>query len=135
NRDERRWAEPDRFDIELDRQRVERIGIAGDYEQLQQAAIYAFGSVKQRVATHLLDLASAQQRPEGRLVAHVSQQDLADAVGSVRAMVARVLRELRVSGAVATSPDHILILDVARLHGEAWRAPVTWVTEGRYQSH
>lgn len=51
NRDKRRWAEPDRFDIELDRQRVERIGIAGDYEQLQQTAINAFGSVKQRVAT------------------------------------------------------------------------------------
>src|SRR5262249_61551132 len=78
SRDERRWAEPDRFDIELDRQRVERIGIAGDYEQLQQAAINAFGSVKQRVATHLLDLASAQPRPESRLGAHAPHAELAD---------------------------------------------------------
>ena len=62
------------------------------YESLQQTAINAFGSVRQRVAAHLLDLASAQQRPGGRLVACVSQQELADAVGSVREVVARVLR-------------------------------------------
>ena len=30
------------------------------YDTLQQAAINAFGSVRQRVAAHLLDLASAQ---------------------------------------------------------------------------
>ena len=41
-------------------------------------AVYAFGSVRQRVAAHLLDLASDEQRPGGRLVAQVSQQDLAD---------------------------------------------------------
>jgi len=33
------------------------------YDTLQQTAINAFGSVKQRIAAHLLDLASAQQRP------------------------------------------------------------------------
>jgi hypothetical protein len=39
----------------------------------------AFGSVRQRVAAHLLDLASAQQQPRGRLVAHaVSQRPIAD---------------------------------------------------------
>ena len=36
------------------------------YESLQQTAVNAFGSVRQRVATHLLDLASTQQRPRGR---------------------------------------------------------------------
>jgi CRP/FNR family transcriptional regulator, cyclic AMP receptor protein len=51
------------------------------YESLQQTAINAFGSVRQRVAAHLLDFASAQQHPHGRLVAHVSQQELADAAG------------------------------------------------------
>src|SRR5436190_850598 len=53
------------------------------YEVLEQTAVNAFGSVRQRVAAHLLDLASGRQRPGGRLVARVSQQELADAAGSV----------------------------------------------------
>jgi CRP/FNR family transcriptional regulator len=90
------------------------------YETLQQTAINAFGTVKQRVATHLLDLASSQPLTSDRLVATVSQQDLADAVGSVREVVARVLRELRTAGIVATATDSVVILDAARLHDEAW---------------
>ena len=89
------------------------------YETLQQTAINAFGTVRQRVASHLLDPASAQQLPHGGLVARVSQQDLADAVGSVREVVARVLRDFRIAGIVATAADSILILDPARLHGES----------------
>ena len=90
------------------------------YETLQQTAINTFGSVKQRVAGHLLDLASAQQRPQGRLVARVSQQELADAVGSVREVVARVLRDLRLAGIVATAPDSVVVVDAARLQRESW---------------
>jgi CRP/FNR family cyclic AMP-dependent transcriptional regulator len=89
-------------------------------DTLQQTAINAFGSVKQRVASHLLDLASSQQRPQAHLVAQVSQQELADAVGSVREVVARVLRDLRLAGMVATSPDSVVILDAAGLHSESW---------------
>jgi CRP/FNR family cyclic AMP-dependent transcriptional regulator len=95
------------------------------YDTLQQTAINAFGSVRQRVAAHLLDLASAQQRPEGRLVARVSQQELADAVGSVREVVARVLREFRLAGLVATAPDSVVIFDAARLHSESWSSAAT----------
>jgi CRP/FNR family transcriptional regulator, cyclic AMP receptor protein len=95
------------------------------YDTLQQTAINAFGSVRQRVAAHLLDLASAQQRPEGRLVAQVSQQELADAVGSVREVVARVLREFRLAGLVATAPDRMVILDATRLHRESWSSTAT----------
>jgi CRP/FNR family transcriptional regulator, cyclic AMP receptor protein len=95
------------------------------YDTLQQTAINAFGSVRQRVAAHLLDLASAQQRPEGRLVAQVTQQELADAVGSVREVVARVLRELRLAGLVATAPDSVVIFDPARLHSESWSPTTT----------
>ena len=73
------------------------------YEVLEQTAVNAFGSVRQRVAAHLLDLASDRQRPGGRLVAHVSQQELADAAGSVREVVARALRDLRAAGIVATA--------------------------------
>jgi len=76
------------------------------YDTLEQTAVNAFGSVRQRVAAHLLDLASAQQ-------------ELADAVGSVREVVARVLRELRVAGVIATAADRIVILDAARLYAES----------------
>jgi CRP/FNR family transcriptional regulator len=89
-------------------------------DTLQQMAINAFGTVKQRVASHLLDLASARQLPQDRLVAHLSQQELADAIGSVREVVARALRERRLAGPLATSPDNIVILDPARLHDESW---------------
>lgn len=98
------------------------------YDTLQQTAVNAFGSVKQRVAAHLLDLASTQQHPQARLVARVSQQELADAVGSVREVVARVLRELRLAGIVATSADRVVVLDAARLHDESYSAsgPAAW---------
>ena len=89
------------------------------YEVLEQTAVNAFGSVRQRVAAHLLDLASARQGPDGRLVAHVSQQELADAAGSVREVVARALRDLRVAGIVATAADSVVILDAARLYAES----------------
>jgi CRP/FNR family transcriptional regulator len=89
-------------------------------EALQQVAINAFGSVRHRVASHLLDLASTQPRPGSPLEAHVSQQELADAVGSVREVVARALRDLRALGIVATSTDRVVILDPVRLHEEFW---------------
>ena len=88
------------------------------YDTLEQTAVNAFGSVRQRVAAHLLDLASAQQEPAW-LAARVSQQELADAVGSVREVVARVLRELRVAGVIATAADRIVILDATRLYAES----------------
>ncbi len=89
------------------------------YGVLQQTAVNAFGSVRQRVAVHLLDLASDRQRPHGSLVVKVSQQELADAAGSVREVVARALRELRAAGIVATAADRIEILDPARLYAES----------------
>jgi CRP/FNR family transcriptional regulator, cyclic AMP receptor protein len=89
-------------------------------DTLQQTAHNAFGSVRQRVASHLLDLASREEGPKGRLIAVISQQELADAVGSVREVVARTLRELRVEGIVATSTDSVVILDAQRLYEETW---------------
>ena len=59
----------------------------------------AFATVRQRVARHLLDLASATQLGS-RLKVTISQQELADSVGSVREVVVRVLRS---SGRRATS--------------------------------
>src|SRR5215467_7471702 len=89
------------------------------YENLEQTAVNAFGSVRQRVAAHLLDLASTRQEPAGRLAARISQQELADAAGTVREVVARVLRELRTAGIIATATDHIVILDATRLYAES----------------
>lgn len=92
----------------------------------------AFTSVRQRIARHLLDLAAQESRgtrgTRPRLTVSVSQRDLADAVGSVREVVVRVLRDLRTSGVITTHPDHIEILDPARLNREQGG---TWVPAER----
>jgi CRP/FNR family transcriptional regulator len=68
----------------------------------------AFRSVRQRAARHLLDLASEAQH--GReLRAAVSQQGLADAVGSVREVVVRALRDFRAAGLIETRRGSIVI--------------------------
>jgi len=88
----------------------------------------AFASVTHRVVRHLLDLASHDlpaERPAGRpvLVARVTQSDLADAVGSVREVVVRVLRQLRDDGLIETGRDGIVIVDPERLVAEhGWNA-------------
>jgi CRP/FNR family transcriptional regulator, cyclic AMP receptor protein len=82
----------------------------------------AFSSVSQRIARHLLDLASDQRGPH-LLVAAISQQDLADAVGTAREVVVRILRDLRAQGVVETRREGILIRDperLASLSGAGW---------------
>lgn len=80
----------------------------------------AFTTVRQRVARHLLDLAAAQQKGS-RLVATVSQQELADSVGTVREVVVRVLREFRQEKIVETGRGTIRVLDPQRLSATAYR--------------
>jgi CRP/FNR family cyclic AMP-dependent transcriptional regulator len=81
----------------------------------------AFATVRQRVARHLLDMASehrsesASDHKEGELIVAISQQELAEAVGTVREVVVRVLRQLRHEGIVETRRDRMVILDPARL--------------------
>ena len=77
-----------------------------------------FGSLRQRLARHLLDLAAARFEVGGTLVAPVTQQHLVDAVGSSREAVARVLRELREAGLVDTTRGGVALLDPTRLHAE-----------------
>jgi CRP/FNR family transcriptional regulator, cyclic AMP receptor protein len=84
---------------------------------LEAFAGTAFGSVRQRLARHLLDLAAQQPRGE-HLLAPVSQQELADAVGSVREVVTRVLREMREEGLVDTTRQGIVLLDPAGLSAQ-----------------
>ena len=68
----------------------------------------------------LLELATTRHRSDARLSTHLCQQELADAVGSVREVVSRALRDLRAAGIVATSTDEVVILDAARLFDESW---------------
>ncbi len=78
----------------------------------------AFATVRQRLARHLLDLASQRQRGPD-LIAPLTQQELADAIGTVREVVVRVLRELREEGVVETGRHGIAIRDPERLFGSS----------------
>jgi CRP/FNR family transcriptional regulator, cyclic AMP receptor protein len=78
----------------------------------------AFTTVRQRVARHLLDLASSPQIGSPLMVT-ASQQELAESVGSVREVVVRVLRELREEELVETGQGRIVLLDPTRLAAEA----------------
>ena len=84
-------------------------------EAMTELAGHAFLSVRDRIGRHLLDLAS--ENPDSRqLVARVTQQELADAVASVRTVVGRALQEMRAEGIIETSRDEIVVLDPSRLH-------------------
>lgn len=74
----------------------------------------AFSSIRAKVAAHLLHLASEQQSGAD-LIAHVTQQELADAVGTTREVVVRTLRELRSEQVVQTGRGGIRIIRPERL--------------------
>jgi CRP/FNR family transcriptional regulator, cyclic AMP receptor protein len=71
-----------------------------------------FGSVKVRVAWHLIELAT---QINGRWRARVTQQELADSVGSVREVVARVLLGMSQDGLIKRDGPLIVIEDRERL--------------------
>jgi CRP/FNR family transcriptional regulator len=73
------------------------------------AGQFAFMSVRQRVSGYLLNVATPE--PSGRLVAPITQQQLANAIGSVREVVARTLHDLRSDGLVSVSRARVAILD------------------------
>ena len=89
------------------------------YETLEVLANQTFASLRQRVARHLLDLAACGAYGS-RLLAPVTQQALADAVGSVRPAVARIVAQLRSEGLIETTPGGVLVLDGGRLFEEAF---------------
>jgi CRP-like cAMP-binding protein len=72
-----------------------------------------FLPVRNRVARHLLDMAAHE---DARLVVHASQQDLADAIGSVREVVARSMRLLADSGYIERDGPNLIVRDAAALH-------------------
>ena len=90
------------------------------YDILEELAGNTFASVRQRLARHLLDLATSRQGTSHTLTALVNQQDLANSVGSVREVVARVLAELRAERLIRTAPGRVEILDPVRMSHELW---------------
>jgi CRP/FNR family cyclic AMP-dependent transcriptional regulator len=91
------------------------------FEALDELTGNVFGTMRQRVVRHLLDLAASDRTgDETRLVARLSQQALADAIGSVREVVVRLLRELREEELISTSRDEIELLQPDRLHAETF---------------
>ncbi len=117
-----------------------RVAHALNVEMAQRVHAYfdelagtSFGSLRERIARHLLDAASEQQRGPG-LVARLSQQELADAVGSAREVVGRMLGKLREEGLVRTSAGAIELLDAARLAAET-PGRVTEVAATRDRGH
>ena len=89
------------------------------HRAFDEIADQAFLSVRQRVARQVLDLAA--HSTDGTLVAHVSQQGLADAIASAREVVSRAVHELREAGLVASSRDGIVVRDPIGLSDEASR--------------
>jgi CRP-like cAMP-binding protein len=83
------------------------------YDGLELMAENVFFSVRARVARHLLDLAVREDR---QLIVQVSQQEIADAIGSVREVVSRALKELRNEELIDRVDSGIVLVDPAGLH-------------------
>jgi CRP-like cAMP-binding protein len=66
-----------------------------------------------RVAHHLREV--ARRTPEGRAIASISHQRLADAVGTVREVITRHLRVLRAEGVIDTQPGRVVVVNEERL--------------------
>ena len=77
-------------------------------------------SVRQRLIAHLLGMAQYRAGPEPGLVVEIGQQQLADAAGTVREVVVRILRDLREARLVRTGRNGIILLDPSGLEAELW---------------
>jgi CRP/FNR family transcriptional regulator len=82
-------------------------------DQIEHMSNRALASMRQRVVGQLLD---AAEGPD--VIAPVTQQQLADGIGSAREVVARVLHDLRAEKLVATRVGSVVLLDPERLRSE-----------------
>jgi CRP/FNR family cyclic AMP-dependent transcriptional regulator len=92
------------------------------YRLLEDISEQAFLSVRQRLVRQLLLLATAG--PGRNLLVHAGQQELADAIGSVREVVTRNLHQLHEEGLIDSSRDAVVILNpvaLAEVAGEPTR--------------
>jgi CRP/FNR family transcriptional regulator, cyclic AMP receptor protein len=80
----------------------------------------AFSNIKTRLAQDLYWRAEAIRAARGTpVVVRATQQDLANAIGSVREVVARSIDELRRDGLIELTRAEIRVLDPDRLEAEA----------------
>jgi CRP/FNR family transcriptional regulator, cyclic AMP receptor protein len=89
-----------------------------NFDILGELADTTFGTVRQRVARHLLDLV-VESPDNGLLVAPISQQELANAVGTAREVVSRVLGVLRSEGLVRATQAGLEVLDATQLYEQS----------------
>lgn len=82
-------------------------------------AVRSLGNITERLAFDLLDRACHHQVRSRQLLVRVSQQQLADSIGSAREVVARSLHRLRDERIVATRTNLVRVLDVERLEAIA----------------
>jgi CRP/FNR family transcriptional regulator, cyclic AMP receptor protein len=93
------------------------------YDTLDAMAANTFGSLRQRITRYLLDRATSGIKTT-TLIAAINQQELADGVGSVRPVVARILHDLRAEGLIKTTKEGIALIDPEGLAAETWEAIV-----------
>jgi len=82
-------------------------------EALRTLANDAGQPMKVRIARHLREV--SVRAPDGRLVAHITRQRLANASGTVREVVSRELKLLRADHVIGTAAGSVTVLDEGRL--------------------
>jgi CRP-like cAMP-binding protein len=92
----------------------------GRVVMLRTSALEAsvFADTSTRIAQHITQLA-IEDPTTGLPTVWLSQQELADAVGTVREVVTRIIAQFRSRGVVRYSGRRLEILDVAALEHEA----------------
>ena len=91
----------------------------------EMLASAVFMDIRSRVARHLLDLSVREDRS---MVVYASHQDIADAIGSVREVVSRVIKRLQEDGLIGREGSRMIIRDPSGLHaiaGGVERIPAT----------
>jgi CRP/FNR family transcriptional regulator len=95
-------------------------------ESIESLAEASFGTLRARLVRHLFEVAVAGD-DGGSLIVPATQQDLADSLGTVREVIARLVGQLRDAGLVEVARGAMVILDEEGLALLAGR----W-HEGRY---
>jgi CRP/FNR family transcriptional regulator len=100
-----------------------RVAIRRLYVMVEELTLHAFGTLRERVGHHLLDLAMDADAAD-QLVAIATQAELAAATGAARESVARVMRDLTKEGLIRRSGKRIVLTRPERLVEEIeyWRS-------------
>jgi CRP/FNR family transcriptional regulator len=81
-------------------------------EVVRSFAAHAAGNLRQRLAREIMVLSDLEADD---LLVPVTEQQLADGVGSIRESIGRSIGDLRRDGSIATTRHGLLILDKGRL--------------------